>query len=402
MLFAYPIVNSVSYALDAYFRRAAHDLDEAAGSDITIIYIGDPEQCGEIHRGLRSKALVRSDERDASKYVEDIHKAGREQHHRLGEMKKLEKRFGLPAKAVPCIVFIGQVGKQPLGILQIRPSWFGRKGSLQVFDGCLQSWLKRDDVRKIAASDSLGPPESRSLASLLQELVADVQKHRGGLAAIHRRNSGKGENDETATNVFQWDGEHWRIRFRGAALPVVDDLAGLRLIHYLVDLRDRGFSAVELARAVLDKPELKQIADARKSMTQEQWEEGEGLHKSDGMESLIEKGTPESRGQLIGQLENLRERREDRQKLGGDTSDLDTDIAAILDRLAGDYDASGRPRYEAASKRRAQVRINQLLKRACERLGRHNEMLALHFRDAIHRERAVYCYRADSQIHWDT
>jgi hypothetical protein len=137
-------------------------------------------------------------------------------------------------------------------------------------------------------------------------------------------------------------------------------------------------------------------------MTKAQWRVEEGLHLSDDLEDPIERGMPEEHGQLRKTLTNLKELADESRRHGGQPStDLLEQIETTAQRIAEDFDPKGRPRWEAPGRRRAQSRINQLLKTARVKLAKHNEALALHLKDSIKTEGAFYSYRPDREIDWD-
>lgn len=187
MLFAYPILDRASYRLSEYFEGAVFDLDEAAGTHVTMIYIGDPAKSGLVHQRLRSARLRKRDIRDSKAYVDGVLRTGREQHHRLREMRILREMFGISVGDVPCIAFLPRSGDRPVGILRLAPSWYDSPASLNAFDVCLRLWLRRASLRRLATADQPGLNVARRLGPLLVDLAAQtderVRQARAGVLA---------------------------------------------------------------------------------------------------------------------------------------------------------------------------------------------------------------------------
>ena len=174
MLFGILVVNFASDELCDYFEHAVHELDEACGTHITLLSVGDPEKCGDNHRSLRDSDLQRSDARDAIRYVEDIYRTGRERHHRLTEMKKAERRFALSSADVPCVAFLSRTGKRPVGVLRIPRHWYESKACLIIFDEMLRAWLGGAGTVTLATAQ-LGDVEiSARLEPMLTDLASEI------------------------------------------------------------------------------------------------------------------------------------------------------------------------------------------------------------------------------------
>jgi hypothetical protein len=393
-LIAYPILDGLSYGLNEYFQRGVHDLDEAAGTHITILYVGDTAQCGKNHAGQRSRELRESDARDAAKWVKDIHLTGRETNYRLGQMMELQQKLGLSSSDLPCIAFRVRRGSGLIGLLRIPAFWYELAGSLRTFDRCFRAWLGREDVRHLATAglseSDLVAPLGASLAALTAEIEEAIAVP-GAMGESPRK---------PEANAFQRDGEHWRIHFCGRVLPPIDDLKGLRVIQFLLGHPGREYTGLALTRGLLDKP----LPDPRSSTgtgaTDARWD-SDGMQVLDDMEERQKVGTPAAHRKLRKRRAELIERKEEIETLGGDVPIELLEEVEELERTAmADYDRKGRPRWEGGDRRKAQSRINQLLVLARERIEALSPELAIHLRNSIQTGGAVYSYRPDRTIDW--
>lgn len=174
MLHAYPVVDWNSYRLNDYFTGAVHELDAACRRHINMMYIGDPELCGAIHRSQRKAALARRDMRDSAAYGAQALHPGWEKWHRLGEMATYRKRFRLTDDDVPCIPILSTTGRQPLAILPIRPAWFDRNRSMGILDRVLREWLPRDEVVRVASAKASDLVLRSALKPLIHDVVLEI------------------------------------------------------------------------------------------------------------------------------------------------------------------------------------------------------------------------------------
>lgn len=399
MLFGYPVLDNASYRLNEYFLGAVHDLDEAAGTSITIIYIGDPEQCGAIHRELRSPRLKREDARDARKYVNEVHNTGRERFHRLGAMKELEKGLGLSPEDVPCIAFLTRRGRRPIGILHVQCSWYDTPLALKGFDHCFRSWLGRDDVKRLARSDLGDSKVAAKLGPLLSALSAEISNScsSGGPCA---RPSDPGRRP-TSANSFYWDGESWKIRWQDVDLPLIRDLSGLRLIHYLIQHEGEISPVLDLLARTLDQGKAGDRKEPPSAATVSELTTDSGFQVSDRLEMPLERADSATLRDLRARLEKLEEIKTLLEGSGGQASqELLDEIEQIRKYMIESFNVGGEPRRIASEIHKARVRVNKAIKIARERIRGHCPDLGAHLDGAVRVVNASYSYRPDRRMDW--
>lgn len=157
MLFGYPVINGTNYErLNAYFTGAAHELDTASDVHATIMYIGDPDLCGDIHSGMRNAKLRRADARDSATYRRHLTVPGWQDWHRLGEMAEYRRILGLRDEDVPGIVWMSRAGTRPLGVLRI--PLIESLAAADAFDRRFRVRITRDDFKALALT---ALPDSR-------------------------------------------------------------------------------------------------------------------------------------------------------------------------------------------------------------------------------------------------
>jgi hypothetical protein len=328
-------------------------------------------------------------------YVEHIHKAGREDSHRLTELKKLRGELRMPSDDVPCIAFLPQTGTQVLGFLRIPSKWYADRTAERAFSRDLVAWLSRPDVKRLATSD-LGESEvAAQLRSLLVALTVVIDEAIAVPEAIVE------SPRRSEANTFQLDGTHWRISFCGHELPPLDALKGLQVIQFLIEHPGREYAALALAQGVLDKP----THDSRDGLDADgadaRWN-SEGMQVLDDTGEHLEVGTPAAHQQIRRRRAELLVEKEEIESMGGEVPiELLEEIEELESSAMADYDAKGRPRWQGGSRRTAQSRINQLLVFAREKVGAHSPELALHLKNSIQTAGAVYSYRPDRTIDWD-
>lgn len=169
MLHAVPVLDAASYELDAILFRFVHELDEAGDVAITVWRFGDSSQSGAIHSSLLSPFLREKQAREALRYVEDVHKTGREDFHRLGEMKSLAKFLDLVPADVPCIVFLAPSHRQ-VGLFRLVRRHYESPNARTVFCEVFRDWVATEDVRRVALADENERQTARKLRPLLQQI----------------------------------------------------------------------------------------------------------------------------------------------------------------------------------------------------------------------------------------
>jgi hypothetical protein len=391
----YPILNRESDSiLNEYFEGAVHDLDEAGGTHVEVLGIGDPGKSGPNHRLLRNRQLQKAEARDAETFVEQYHRTGRVQYHRLGEMKGYQRELAIPPEDLPCLVFMTKTSKQPIGMLRIRPLWYSSRATINAFDRCLRAWFVRDDLKQMAMASHDDSALARAIEPLLENLAESIDTEIGSeLPGVATGGSAASVNTEE--NSFRYDGEHWRIVWEKVELPRIQNLAGLRVIHYLLRNESREFQIFDLLNETLDKGLRSAEPDTARSMVDD-------LPVLSRPDAPFPRGDATARKLLLAEYQRMREIKESLEEAGGSAStDLEGDLHKIVQQLARDYDSGGKPRLEQPARHRAQSRLNKTIKKAYERIGRHSPDLRAHLEASISWVGGNYCYRPRPRVEWN-
>lgn len=153
-VFAFFLVEGLSYELHNAFCRLSDQLDQITGAGIRVRVIGDTELSGTIFlAGLSDEARARL-KHDAELYVEEVIQKGRESDHVLREDRKLCEFLGRDTDALPYLDIRASGSGEPLGTLQIKPEW-----------------TRAEEARSIICEEILAWFRVKALATWLEERI---------------------------------------------------------------------------------------------------------------------------------------------------------------------------------------------------------------------------------------